>query len=372
METTQRIFHEITILGQDRINNNTVPFKSARQAFQYCVDNKLCDPSNFGITQANTLARLHLTGIIKYKKELRDVVKPTPVVKTAFKMTPEIKNFITDEVNKQVQYNKPRELVVKQPHKHECINVGIVHKSFNKIIQALAAKRNVLMVGPAGSFKTSTAHKAAEALGIKYYSLSVGIQTSKTEFMGYMDATGNYVRTLFREAYEKGGVFLIDEIDAGNPGVLTVINGALANGVCAFPDAMVTKHPDFICMAAANTWGKGADRQYVGRNQLDAATLNRFVKLFIDYDEDMESALATNQEWFTIVRRIRATAFSKKLRVLVTPRATFDGCALIEQGINFWDALEMTILNGCSEEEVDTILQGTVISKSTLQNTVIQ
>jgi hypothetical protein len=105
---------------------------------------------------------------------------------------------------------------------------------------------------------------------------------------------------------------------------------------------------------------------------LDAATLNRFVKLFIDYDEDMESALATNQEWFTIVRRIRATAFSKKLRVLVTPRATFDGCALIEQGINFWDALEMTILNGCSEEEVDTILQGTVISKSTLQNTVIQ
>ena len=49
MENIQRIFHEVTILGQDRINK-TVPFKSARQAFQYCVDNKLCDPSNFGIT----------------------------------------------------------------------------------------------------------------------------------------------------------------------------------------------------------------------------------------------------------------------------------------------------------------------------------
>jgi hypothetical protein len=32
----------------------------------------------------------------------------------------------------------------------------------------------------------------------------------------------------------------------------------------------------FVCIAAANTFGTGADRQYVGRNQLDESTLDRF------------------------------------------------------------------------------------------------
>jgi cobaltochelatase CobS len=55
--------------------------------------------------------------------------------------------------------------------------------------------------------------------------------------MGYMDAHGKLVRTLLREAYEHGGVFLLDEIDAGNPGVLTVLNALLANGQVGFPMA---------------------------------------------------------------------------------------------------------------------------------------
>ena len=49
-----------------------------------------------------------------------------------------------------------------------------------------------------------------------------------------------------------------------------------------------------MILAAANTWGRGGDQQYVGRNQLDAATLDRFVlsTLHVDYDTDLERDIA--------------------------------------------------------------------------------
>lgn len=99
---------------------------------------------------------------------------------------------------------------------------------------------------------------------------------------------GHVVRTQFREAYENGGVFLLDEVDASDPDALTASNSALSNGMAAFPDALVRKHEDFVAIAAGNTFGSGADRQYVGRNQLDAATLDRFTVFEVDYDEMLE------------------------------------------------------------------------------------
>jgi cobaltochelatase CobS len=42
----------------------------------------------------------------------------------------------------------------------------------------------------------------------------------------------------------------------------------------------------------ANTFGTGADRQYVGRNQLDESTLDRFRigQIERDYDSEIVSA----------------------------------------------------------------------------------
>ena len=52
----------------------------------------------------------------------------------------------------------------------------------------------------------------AKALGRTFY--FTGAVDNVFKLNGYMDANGNYVRTSFREAYEWGGVFLFDEIDA--------------------------------------------------------------------------------------------------------------------------------------------------------------
>jgi MoxR-like ATPase len=84
---------------------------------------------------------------------------------------------------------------------------------------------------------------------------------------GFKSASGEYISTEFREAFEKGGLFLFDEIDASYPQAVLAFNAALANDYMDFPDKRILRHKDFYCIAAANTFGQGADRQYIGRNQ---------------------------------------------------------------------------------------------------------
>lgn len=208
------------------------------------------------------------------------------------------------------------------------------------------------LIGPAGSGKTSMVHNAATALGLPFYSKSVSAQTGVHEFFGYQDANGNFVRTLFREAYEKGGVFLVDEFDAGNPNVLAALNQSTANGSCAFPDKMVDKHKDFIAVMAGNTYGTGATAEYVGRNKIDAATLDRFVFIEVPYDENLEMVIATNKAWCRKVQQFRAQAEKKKVKCIISPRATFNGQAMLAAGMEEAFVLKTTVFKGLSEDEI--------------------
>jgi len=208
------------------------------------------------------------------------------------------------------------------------------HEAFPAVLKALAAGVNLWLVGPAGSGKTTIVEHAAETLGKRFFPFSCGPQMSQHALLGYQDATGHYVPTLFREAYERGGVFLFDEADAASAAVLTVINAALANGKCSFPDGVVDRHPDFLAVGAGNTFGRGADRQYVGRAQLDAATLDRFVFLEIGYDLALEKRAAGNDGWAACVQSARRAAESLKLRAVISPRASIYGARLLAAGLD--------------------------------------
>lgn len=276
------------------------------------------------------------------------IAEERKVTEAAVKL--ELEQF-KSEVKDIVKDIKPLISVVEVRGPVETKQMGVQHKNFPMLVQVLSQRINCLMVGQAGSGKTMGAEKAAEALGLKYYTISVGAQTTKTEFFGYMDATGKYVRTLFREAFEFGGVFLLDEMDAGNANVIVSINQALANGITAFPDGMVPKHPDFILVATANTWGNGTSREYVGRNQLDASTLDRFAFIEWSYDEDLEEALVENKKWLREVRRVRQIVADKKIRQVISPRASITGSKLLAAGLE-WNAVkEMVLLKSMNESE---------------------
>jgi hypothetical protein len=63
----------------------------------------------------------------------------------------------------------------------------------------------------------------------------------------------------------------------------------------AFPDGNIPRHENFICVCTGNTTGNESNIQYIGRNILDAATLDRFIRLYVGYSDALEKALLTTE-----------------------------------------------------------------------------
>lgn len=243
---------------------------------------------------------------------------------------------------------------------------GLVHERFEDVLRRVSAGLNVLLVGPSGTGKTKLAQQVAEALDrpFTFNSMSAGVSESSVLGRVLPDASGNwtYRASPFVHAYRTGGVHLFDEIDAADPNLMVVVNAALANGHLAIPFAdlpPVERHPDAVILAAANTYGNGADRQYVGRNALDAATMDRFRMglVEVDYDGRIERALAEALLSKTDAEALLAWAWSvrgnireHKLRRIMSTRTIADAARLMAVGVNL-RAVRATYFADWTEEE---------------------
>lgn len=229
------------------------------------------------------------------------------------------------------------------------------HAKFGDVVKIVGAGLHAYLVGPPGTGKTTLCSQVAEALSLDFAMISCDPTMPASKLFGFVDANGTERRTPFWDAYENGGLFLFDEIDNAHPGIIAGMNSALANGHCAFASRIVKRSPNFRCVAAANTFGTGATRQFVGRNQLDAATLDRFVTVVVDIDEKLEEALtlgalsenvALAKEWLTSVRRWRKNAADKGLQVIISPRASIEGARLLGVGFGMATVAEMKVWKG--------------------------
>ena len=270
---------------------------------------------------------------------------------------------LADRLQK-IESQRVKEIVIKHEDggKPE-INVGVQHCQFERLLKRIGKRKHCYLPGPAGSGKTTAAYNVAKALGLECSAKSVCAQTSEVAFLGYNDANGNYITTEFRKRYETGGVFILDEIDNGNPNTTAVLNSALANGECAFADGMVAVHPDFILVATANTVGLGANAQFVGRNPIDGATIDRFC--FIDWQQDpaLELHIAKSinpskgEEIAGIVQGYRASAAKLRSKVIISPRATFGICECFDD--DTFEELELEFLwRGTPPDEIAKIKAG--------------
>jgi len=230
-------------------------------------------------------------------------------------------------------------------------DVGQQHKQFPTLLKMVASGCSVFLSGPAGSGKTTAAHSIAQALGLPFY--FNGAIDSEYKLSGFIDAQGRIVSTAFRKAYTEGGVYLFDEVDSSLAPALLAFNAHLANGSADFPgaDQPVSRHPDFRCIAAGNTWGSGATAEYVGRNRLDAAFLDRFVKLAWGYDEVLERAIAGDDNWTSAVQVMRSRAAAKGLKVVISPRASIHGAKLLAAGLTLDEVKEATVFSGLTAEQ---------------------
>ena len=202
---------------------------------------------------------------------------------------------------------------------------------------------NIMLKGPTGSGKTHAAEQAAHALGLKFF--SNGAISQDYQLIGYRDAAGVYHTTALREAFCDSAVYLFDEIDSSENGALLCLAAALANNGFQFPDVFVERHPNSVIICAGNTWGLGADADFVGRNKLDAAIRSRFpVRLEWPIDETLETAMCGNPDWARRVQLARAKAVQAGQQIQIDTRMTQAGAALIAEGFSPDEAAEMTYL----------------------------
>lgn len=165
------------------------------------------------------------------------------------------------------------------------------HPKLKDVIRYVQAGLNVALVGPAGSGKSYMARQVADATGREFF--VNGAMLSKYDLIGYKDANGVYHSTPAYDAFVTGGLHCFDELDASAPDAVVAFNGMTDDQpFFTFPDGQHPKHENYRAIACMNTWGNGADAEYVGRYKQDAAAMNRFVRVFIGYNESVERALA--------------------------------------------------------------------------------
>ena len=272
---------------------------------------------------------------------------PQGVDKTAVQAIAEsAANRVLDE---KIKDGLPERVVVLKEGEIKRLKEDVTHCQLPEILAAMATGENVYLYGPSGTGKTVLARMVAKALDLDFY--FTGKVDQEHSLMGFVDAKGGYVETPFYKSFTKGGLFLLDEIDASIPRALTRVNAALGNRFCDFPNGVKEAHKDFRILAAGNTNMSGATAEFNARQSFDSAIKERFpIFIHFDYDKAMERRIASQwkdgEKVALRVQAVRKAVETLKVRHTVTMRATEAICKLVAGGMEMKRAEEIALWKG--------------------------
>ena len=176
-----------------------------------------------------------------------------------------------------------------------------MHAALPYIMALVKAQVPTALIGPKGTGKTTLAQQIAKMVfgedPTKFALISMTSATSPSAFFGRpkIGGDGGVVESQWSVICRKGGLILLDEMDAADENLLLIANSAIANRVFYNQQTaqMIRVHPETIFMAGMNTLGLGAGRDYNARNKQDAAALDRWAmgRVQIRLDERVEDAI---------------------------------------------------------------------------------
>ena len=253
---------------------------------------------------------------------------------------------------------RPREIHIITPTRKTTLENDLYHEKFETIYKLESIGLPVMLIGPTGSGKTVCVSQVAKALGVQMYYTNNASEEYK--LLGFTDAHGKYKETQFYRAFINGGLFFLDEMDNSHPSALLSLNSAIGSSdghiYMAFEDGEFTwAHPDFKVIAAANTWGNGANRMYCGRSELDSASLDRFVQIYFDYDKKIEKSIVSDDDMLTFFWDFRRVIDSCGIRHTVTTRNIEYASKMKRAGFSNEEILLYTIIKELDVEDMKII-----------------
>lgn len=259
---------------------------------------------------------------------------------------PGIKSRLLEEMQ------KGRTTIV-MPDKTEITIEHMDHPVLEEVMQALIQQRKAMLVGPAGTGKTYMVGQVADRLKLPFYKYSCSRDSSVHDLLGYKQPKSEtYLETAFLQAYENGGIFLVDEYDAMSGDMALFFNG-VADGskFISIPHRdtkpQAVKHEDFFLVMCGNTWGKGST-DYSGRDFQDLALMDRFrfCRFHVGYHEELEKNLmGANHDYAMTLR-----ACLEELGSYLSTRNIEDISNLVNAGTSF-DKITDRVTQDLTEDE---------------------
>lgn len=272
----------------------------------------------------------------------------------------EIRAIIKEEVTNYIPKTHTLEIVRPDLSK---IKLEGAHKQFEKLMHVVSFGKHAYLYGAPGSFKSTTAKMVSDALGVSYAYTSLNPQTPESRLLGFMHAGGQYVETEFYRLCRDGGVFCIDEMDNASPALLNTLNSLLDNGHASFPCGTIERHPKFVVVATGNTNGNGGNVQFPDRRAFDPAFKERFACIQWDYDEQLEHAITLNINpdalpWLNWVRAVRAFVDKNDIRLVASPRASFNGALFLkDDAFTVSEIAEMVVFKGLDRDTFKNVVR---------------
>lgn len=217
-----------------------------------------------------------------------------------------IENIISKEcIGKETSLDKSYELIYQDILQKYPIVLDLiaqlnlrVNNSFKRALalgfRALSNQQSVLLIGEAGTGKTSIANLISKILNVVYYSINCHKQTEAADFLGSWrpkrDIHGfEWVEGELIKAIRTGGLYLIDEISLASDSVLERLNSLLEfDRKISFQggnDELVElKAVDNFYLVA--TMNPGGDQ---GKRELSPALRNRFCEIWVTSPFDDEA-----------------------------------------------------------------------------------
>ena len=226
---------------------------------------------------------------------------------------------------------------------------------------------NLFITGKPGTGKTTLAYALGAATNMPVYTIAMTKNTEEDVFQGMnkvVDGSLNFVSTDFLDAYQNGGIIILEEINLPDP---SVVMGAIGQAV-EFPFVLmkdgympVTRHPMCVIIGTMNigTFGsKGVNQALSSRFRqsyiLNDPSKDDFIKILTSGGAKKREANWVYSAYQKITDYLKSpTVNAEDVCLNVTLRGCFGALENIAEGEDPKEAIRNTLVGKISEVDLE-------------------